>query len=93
MAIVQAPPTTLADASAGRYRCDQVFAEGENAVRLKRIGLCEGRIVELVGQGDPMVLRIGTSRVGLSRQLAKLVKVTPVGGESSYGSPSTSAAY
>lgn len=75
MAIVQSPPFTLADAAPGFYRCDQVCASGQNAVRLKRLGICEGRTVELVGQGDPMVVRIGGSRVGLSRQLAKLVTV------------------
>lgn len=93
MAIVQAPAITLADVAAGSYRCEQVHAEGENAVRLKRLGLCEGRIVELVGQGDPMVLRIGASRVGLSRQLAKLVTVTTLDVDSSYGSTSPLVAF
>ena len=73
MSIVQAPPTTLAEARPGRYRCEQVYATGQNAVRLKRLGICEGRVLELIGRGDPMVLRIGESRVGVSRQLARLV--------------------
>jgi Fe2+ transport system protein FeoA len=50
-----------------------VYATGQNAVRLKRLGICEGRVLELIGRGDPMVLRIGESRVGVSRQLARLV--------------------
>lgn len=73
MSIVQAPPNTLADARLGCYRCTQVCATGQNAVRLKRLGICEGRELELIGRGDPMVLRIGESRVGVSRQLAQLV--------------------
>jgi Fe2+ transport system protein FeoA len=75
MSIVQAPPATLADSRRGRYRCVSVEASGQNAVRLKRLGVCEGRCIELVGRGDPMILRIGESRVGLSRQLAALVVV------------------
>jgi len=75
MSVVQAPATTLAHARSGRYRCEKMRASGQNAVRLKRLGVCEGRVIELVGQGDPMVLRLGESRVGLSRQLAALVFV------------------
>ena len=78
MAIVQAPPTSLAQAQPGRYRCENVHATGQNAVRLKRLGICQGRMVELLGQGDPMILRIGDSRIGLSRQLADLVTVEPI---------------
>lgn len=75
MAIVQAPPSTLAGVKPGLYLCTDVHASGQNAVRLKRLGVCQGRVIELVGQGDPMIVRIGTSRVGLSRQLAELVTV------------------
>lgn len=73
MAIVQASSPTLAEARPGRHICEQVYAMGQNAIRLKRLGVCQGRELELVGQGDPMVLRIGESRVGVSRQLAQLV--------------------
>jgi Fe2+ transport system protein FeoA len=50
-----------------------VCATGQNAIRLKRLGICESRELELIGRGDPMVVRIGESRVGVSRQLAQLV--------------------
>lgn len=40
-----------------------------------------------------MVLRIGASRVGLSRQLAKLVTVTTLDVDSSYGSTSPLVAF
>ncbi|WP_253154936.1 FeoA family protein [Stieleria tagensis] len=73
--MVQAPSLTLADANAGRFRCEQVLAAGLDAVRLKRLGICAGRELELIGRGDPMVVRIGESRIGLSRQLASLVTV------------------
>ncbi|QDV46225.1 FeoA domain protein [Stieleria neptunia] len=82
MAIVQAPPdpihtTTLAEIQPGRYVCREIHAAGQDAVRLKRLGVCQGRMIELVGRGDPMILKIGASRVGLSRQLAKVVLVDP----------------
>ena len=75
MAIVQAPPATLANALPGEYQCESVWATGQNAIRLKRLGICEGRWIEIVGRGDPMILRIGDSRIGLSRQLASFVTV------------------
>jgi len=66
---------TLADAGRGSVRCVDVLAEGQNAVRLKRLGICEDRTFDVLGAGDPMVLRIGDSQVGLSRQLARLVRI------------------
>lgn len=66
----------LSEAAPGRYRCDRIDAVGQNAVRLKRLGICDGREIELLGRGDPMVLRIGESRIGLSRQLACAVAVS-----------------
>ncbi len=67
--------TTLAEIQTGRVRCGKLDACGEIAIRLKRLGICVGREFELVGAGDPMVLRIGESQVGISRHLAKLVFV------------------
>lgn len=66
----------LSDVRPGRFRCEAIQATGQDEIRLKRLGLCEGRVFDLVGRGDPMVLRIGESRVGLSRQLARAVSVS-----------------
>ncbi|QEF97032.1 FeoA domain protein [Stieleria maiorica] len=79
MAIVQVPASSLADVPPGPYVCREVHAEGQDAVRLKRLGVCQGRMIELVGRGDPMIVKIGASRVGLSRQLAKSVLVDSAG--------------
>lgn len=62
----------------GTMQCLELHAEGLDAVRLKRLGICQGRLLELIGPGDPMILRIGTSQIGLSRRLASLVLVQPV---------------
>lgn len=62
----------------GDFVCVRLDAGGENAVRLKRLGICESRPLELVFAGDPMVIRVCGSNVGLSRQLAELVFVEPL---------------
>lgn len=80
MSILQAPTTVLlSEAAPGHYRCDGIDAVGQDAIRLKRLGICEGRSLHLVGRGDPMVLRIGESQIGLSRQLACAVQVSSCG--------------
>ena len=61
----------------GDFVCVRVEAGGENAIRLKRLGICESRPLELVFAGDPMVIRVCGSNIGLSRQLAALVFVEP----------------
>jgi Fe2+ transport system protein FeoA len=75
MAAVQAPARTLADCKPGHFECLRVEAEGQTAIRLKRLGICEGRKIELLGRGDPMIVRLGEARVGLSRQLAQCVVI------------------
>jgi Fe2+ transport system protein FeoA len=39
------------------------------------MGVCVGRRVELVRAGDPLILKIFGSRLGLSAQLAQRVRV------------------
>lgn len=58
-------------------RICRVDAEGDDAVRLKRLGLCVGRETRLVQVGDPLVLLVVGCRVGVSRPLAGLIYVTP----------------
>jgi Fe2+ transport system protein FeoA len=43
--------------------------------RLKTLGVCVGRRVELVQGGDPLILRVFGSRLGLSAALASRVSV------------------
>lgn len=75
MATVVSPELTLAEIAPGLAKCGEVLATGDDAIRLKRMGVCEGREFELVSHGDPMVLRVGGARVGVSRQLASFVLV------------------
>ena len=55
-----------------------VVAEADDAVRLKSLGICIGRRVQLVKGGDPLIVRVLGARVGLSARLAAGVVVRPL---------------
>ena len=70
------PVTHLSAVSGpGAFRCREVKDQGESSVRLKRFGICEGREIEVVQAGNPMVLRVCGTCVGMSRELSELVVV------------------
>jgi ferrous iron transport protein A len=48
---------------------------GNDDKRLRTLGICPGRRVWLVRRGDPMVVRVMGSRLGLARELARRVTV------------------
>ena len=58
-------------------RVTAVVAEHDDAIRLKALGLCIGRRVELVRGGDPLIVRVLGARVGISTRLAAQVLVDP----------------
>ncbi|MEZ6123821.1 MAG: ferrous iron transport protein A [Planctomycetaceae bacterium] len=62
----------------GVFRCLDVLSDGEEAVRLKRMGICCGRLIQVVQVGDPMVIVAVGARVGVSRKLANSVVLEPV---------------
>ena len=55
----------------------KVTADNEDAERLKEMGLCMGRNVMLVKAGDPLILRVVGTRIGISARLASTVRVAP----------------
>lgn len=57
-----------------------VEAGGDDTERLKVMGICAGRKVRLVRRGDPMILCVWGTRVGVSRRLAEQVYVQPCQG-------------
>lgn len=68
--------TPLSDISLpGRFRCTSVDCEGDAAIQLKRLGVCDGRLLEVMQPGDPMVLRVVGAQIGVSRMLASSVRV------------------
>ncbi len=62
--------------SAGRYAVQTVDDRGEETTRLKRLGVCERRSVEVLQIGDPMIVRVVGSRIGISRRLASHVTLS-----------------
>ncbi len=46
-----------------------------DAIRLRALGVCDGRQVELLRSGDPLIVRVMGSRIGISRRLADQVRV------------------
>ena len=52
-----------------------VETDDDETLRLKTLGVCVGRRVELVRAGDPLILKIFGSRLGLSAELARRVRV------------------
>lgn len=53
----------------------KIATDDEEMQRLKTLGVCLGRRVELVKGGDPLILKIFGSRLGLSAGLATHVQV------------------
>jgi Fe2+ transport system protein FeoA len=53
-----------------------VEAPDDEMARLMSLGVCEGRTIEMVNRGDPLILKVFGSRVGVSARLARRVMVT-----------------
>ena len=51
------------------------IADRDDHQRLLAMGVCEGRMVELIQSGDPLILRVFGSRIGLSGRLARGITV------------------
>ena len=75
--IVPTPPTVRLDELPPRVCAvvRSVETDDEDTQRLKTLGVCLGRRVELVRAGDPLILKIFGSRLGLSAGLARRVRV------------------
>jgi Fe2+ transport system protein FeoA len=52
-----------------------VSTDDEDTQRLKTLGVCVGRRVELVRAGNPLILKVFGSRLGISAELAARVQV------------------
>lgn len=69
--------TSLTAVNTGTFECVEIHGDNEAQVRLKRLGVCEGRQVEVVRAGDPMILSAVGARIGISKALAACVQVVP----------------
>lgn len=48
----------------------RIETDGDDMRRLKTLGICVGRRIEIIKPGDPMIVRVFGSRLGLSASLA-----------------------
>lgn len=51
----------------------RIETDGDDMQRLKTLGICVGRRLEVVRAGDPLIVRLFGSRLGLSASLASRV--------------------
>ncbi len=73
--------TTLSEISTGSARCVSIEGEGAEVVRLKRLGICRGHCIRVLQAGDPMILEVIGTKIGISRELARRVIVEVVAGD------------
>ncbi len=55
----------------------EVLADDDEHERLMAMGVCAGRTAELIQVGDPLILKVYGTRVGVSARLAAKVLVDP----------------
>jgi Fe2+ transport system protein FeoA len=73
-----APSDACALDQLDRHECAvvrRVDAGSDDMGRLQAMGVCAGRTLELIQRGDPLIIRILGSRIGLSARLAARVYV------------------
>ena len=73
--------SSISLASASPYQVAVVASvdvPADDAARLMALGVCAGRKVQVVKQGDPLIVRVVGTRVGLSARLAEMVAVRPL---------------
>lgn len=66
--------TTLGDAK-GRVRIREIIGEKDFVRRLADMGLAPGQIVEVLSQGNAVVLRVRDAKIALGKGIAKRVVV------------------
>lgn len=59
----------------GIYLCTEIDDSLFSPARMNSLGICVGRPLELISTGDPMIIRVCGTSVGLSKQLAATVLV------------------
>lgn len=58
-----------------------VHAGDSEIERLKSMGVCVGRRLMMIRAGDPMIVKVLGSRIGISARLAQRVEVLPCAGD------------
>ena len=61
----------------GHFRVLSVEGQGPEVTRLKRLGLCEQQSLEVVSTGNPLIVSVTGTRLGLSRSVTGQILVEP----------------
>ena len=59
----------------GAFVVVRVEGHGVPVTQLKRLGICENQVIELVQTGNPAIVQVAGSRVGISRVVIECVYV------------------
>lgn len=62
---------------AARARVLTLPQDDGHFTRLRAMGLCEGRCVQVIRQGSRMIVAVAGVRIGLHRALARRIEVGP----------------
>jgi len=76
--IIEQPPATVRLDELPPRVCAvvrSISTDDEDTRRLKTLGVCVGRRVEVARTGNPLILKVFGSRLGISAELAARVKV------------------
>lgn len=71
--------TNITLSELGKGACGEISAVNrvDELSRLQSMGVCIGRRVEVIKTGDPLIIRVFGSRIGLSARMAAHVIVRP----------------
>lgn len=80
--VTQVPASKTAEVSITELKPRQlgvitlVDAPDDDTQRLMAMGVCAGRTIEVLQVGDPMILKVYGTRIGVSARLAGRIRVT-----------------
>ena len=79
-AVQTAGPVPLTELQAGHRALIMRIEESDHSmlIRLKTMGMHEGRTLRLIRSGSRLIVSCGGTRIGLSAQVAKHIRVTPI---------------
>ncbi len=68
----------LSEAEVGELTCLGFHGSQNGLERIQQLGLCQHRRFHLIARGNPMIVRVGDTQIGVSRRLADLIHVSRV---------------
>jgi len=61
----------------GHFRVLRIDGQGPEVMRLKRLGLCEQQPFEVVSTGNPLIVSVAGTRLGISQSVTGQIAVEP----------------